>query len=92
MLKVRAGGTAVLVGLHAAQLNVPAGPLIGGERTIRGSFGYTEAEFRESVRMASQLDTRWVHTVDFDAAEAAFDALLRGRSDPSHVKIQMHMA
>lgn len=90
-LKVRAGGTAVLVGLHSAELALPAGPLIGGERTIKGSFGYTPDEFREAVAMLPDLDTAWVHTVPFAEAEGLFTALLEGRSPPAQVKLQMRM-
>jgi threonine dehydrogenase-like Zn-dependent dehydrogenase len=91
-MKVRAGGTAVLVGLHSADLAVPAGPLIGGERTLKGSFGYTPAEFREAVSMLPDLDVRWVHTVPFGEAEGMFTALLEGRTPPGQVKLQMRMS
>ncbi|SEB25976.1 zinc-binding dehydrogenase [Variovorax sp. YR216] len=90
-MKTRAGGTAVLVGLHSADLSVPAGPLIGGERTLKGSFGYTPDEFREAVAMLPDLDTRWVHTVPFGEAEGLFTALIEGRSPPGHIKLQMRM-
>lgn len=90
-LKVRAGGTAVLVGLHSADLAMPAGPLIGGERTIKGSFGYTPDEFREAVSMLPSLDTPWVHTVPFGEAEGMFTALLEGRTPAGQVKLQMRM-
>jgi len=91
-LKIRAGGTAVLVGLHSADLAMPAGPLIGGERTLKGSFGYTPDEFREAVAMLPDLDTRWVHTVPFGEAEGLFTALIEGRSPPGHIKLQMRMS
>ncbi|MBO9651346.1 MAG: alcohol dehydrogenase catalytic domain-containing protein [Variovorax sp.] len=91
-LKIRAGGTAVLVGLHSADLAMPAGPLIGGERTLKGSFGYTPNEFREAVAMLPDLDTRWVHTVPFGEAEGLFTALIEGRSPPGHIKLQMRMS
>lgn len=87
--RIRAGGTAILVGLHSADLHVPAGPLVGGERTLRGSFGYTSDEFLEAVDMVPHLDTRWIHSVPFAQAEGMFTALLEGRSPPGHVKLQM---
>lgn len=87
--RIRVGGTAILVGLHSPDLNLPAGPLVGGERTLRGSFGYTPDEFREAVGMLPDLDTRWVHSVPFAQAEGMFTALLEGRSPPGHVKLQM---
>lgn len=91
VLKTRPGGTAVLVGLHSADLLVPAAPIIGGERSIRGSFGYTDDEFREAARLADKLDTRWVHVIPFDEAESILLALIKGRGDPSQVKIQMRL-
>jgi len=90
-LKVRPGGVAVLVGLHSADLSFPAGPLIGGERTVKGSFGYTPDEFREAVSMLPDLDTQWVHAVPFAEAERMFTRLLEGRLPPGHVKLQMRM-
>ncbi|VTU24425.1 Putative L-galactonate oxidoreductase [Variovorax sp. PBS-H4] len=91
-LRVRPGGTAVLVGLHSADLALPAGPLIGGERTLQGSFGYTPDEFREAVSMLPDLDTRWVHAVPFDEAEQMFTRLLEGRLPPGQIKLQMRMS
>jgi 2-desacetyl-2-hydroxyethyl bacteriochlorophyllide A dehydrogenase len=91
VLRCISGGDAVLVGLHSAELNVPAGPVIGGERTIRGSFGYTDDEFREAAALVPRISTDWVHTVGFGDAEFAFQSLLAGRSDPRHVKVQMRM-
>lgn len=85
------GGHAVLVGLHSAELQVAAGPLIAGERTVHGSFGYTDAEFREAAGMVRQVPTDWVHTIEFDAAESAFRDLLAGTADPAHVKVQMRL-
>jgi threonine dehydrogenase-like Zn-dependent dehydrogenase len=87
--KVRPGGTAILVGLHDANLVASAGPIVGDERTIRGSFGYTRAEFREAIGLLADLDTRWIHTVPFAEAEGAFTALLQGRLHPTQVKLQM---
>lgn len=91
VLRCIPGGHAVLVGLHSAELQVPAGPLIAGERTVHGSFGYTDAEFREAAGMARSVPTDWVHTIDFDAAAAAFHDLLAGKADPAHVKVQMRL-
>jgi len=85
---LRPGGTAVLVGLHAAELSLRAGPLIAGEKTIRGSFAYSTNEFARAVQMANQFDEPWVWETPFDRSEAAFSELLTGRGDPRHAKIQ----
>lgn len=92
VLRCMAGGDAVLVGLHSADLDVPAGPVIGGERTIHGSFGYTDAEFREAAQLVSRISTDWVQVVDFEDAERAFQGLLAGQVDARHPKLQMRMA
>lgn len=91
VLGCMAGGDAVLVGLHAADLEVPAGPVIGGERTLRGSFGYSDAEFREAAQWVSRISTDWVRTIEFDDAERAFHGLLAGQVDARHPKLQMRM-
>jgi threonine dehydrogenase-like Zn-dependent dehydrogenase len=88
---VRPGGVAVLVGLHSADLSFPAGPLIGGERTVKGSFGYTPDEFREAVQMLPDLDTPWVHAVPFADAERMFTRLLEGLQPPAQIKLQLRM-
>jgi 2-desacetyl-2-hydroxyethyl bacteriochlorophyllide A dehydrogenase len=89
---LRQGGTAVLVGLHAAQLSLPAGPLIAGERTLRGAFAYTEAEFLEATSMAATLDTSWVRTIPFDAAAETLSAMVAGRPIGPEVKVHMQIA
>jgi 2-desacetyl-2-hydroxyethyl bacteriochlorophyllide A dehydrogenase len=89
---LRQGGTAVLVGLHAAQLSLPAGQLIAGERTLRGAFAYTEAEFLDATRMAVTLDTSWVRTIPFDAAAETLSGMVAGRPFGPEVKVHMQIA
>lgn len=89
---VRPGGTAVLVGLHAPELAVAGGPLVAGERTIRGSFAYTPDEFEESIGLAASLDTRWIATVPFDQSAQSFSDLLTGAADPARVKTHFSIA
>lgn len=84
---VRAGGTAVLVGLHAADLAVAGGAVVAGERTIRGSFAYTPAEFGEAIALAADLDTRWIATVPFERSAQVFADLVGGKADPALVKV-----
>lgn len=88
---VRAGGTAVLVGLHAPELSVAGGPVVADERTIKGSFAYTPDEFRESIGLAASLDTRWIATVPFAQSAQAFSDVLAGSSDPAGVKVHFRM-
>ena len=89
---VRPGGTAVLVGLHAPELAVAGGPVVAGERTIRGSFAYTPDEFAEAIGLAASLDTRWIAAVPFDQSERSFSDLLTGAADPARVKVHFNVA
>jgi threonine dehydrogenase-like Zn-dependent dehydrogenase len=88
---LRPAGTAVLIGLHAEQLAVPAGLIIGGERVVRGAFAYTETEFAEAAHMAAGLDTSWVRTVPLDGAVDTFSALVGGRGSPQDVKVHIEI-
>jgi threonine dehydrogenase-like Zn-dependent dehydrogenase len=89
---VRAGGTAVLIGLHEPGLAVAGGAVVAGERTIRGSFAYKPDEFNEAIGLAASLDTRWVATVPFDQSARTFSDLVAGRGDPTHVKVHFCIA
>ena len=89
---VRPGGTAVLVGLHSPEFAVAGGPVVAGERTIRGSFAYTHDEFVESIGLARNLDTRWIASVPFDRSADVFAALLTGTADPAGVKVHFSIA
>lgn len=89
---VRPGGTAVLVGLHSPEFAVAGGPVVAGERTIRGSFAYTPDEFIESIGLARSLDTRWIASVPFDRSADVFAALLTGTADPARVKVHFSIA
>lgn len=89
---VRAGGTAVLVGLHGVELSVAGGPVVAGERTIKGSFAYTPDEFNEAIGLAANIDTRWIATVPFEESGQAFSKLLSGSADPGHVKVQLRIS
>lgn len=89
---VRPGGTAVLVGLHAPEFAVAGGPVVAGERTIRGSFAYTHDEFVESIGLVRNLDTRWIASVSFDRSADVFAALLTGIADPARVKVHFRIA
>jgi threonine dehydrogenase-like Zn-dependent dehydrogenase len=85
---VRAGGTAVMIGLHDVQLSVPGGIVVAGEKKIQGSFGYTEGEFLQAARLAAEIDTRWIASIPFSQAEETFSSIMQGRGDPAQAKVQ----
>lgn len=88
---LRTGGTAVLIGLHAERLSVAAGPLIGGERTIRGAFAYTEAEFVEAIGIVRGMDTSWVRTIPFEYAADSLAAMVGGRYREREAKVHLQI-
>ncbi|MBO4224105.1 alcohol dehydrogenase catalytic domain-containing protein [Bradyrhizobium neotropicale] len=89
---IRPGGTAILVGLHSPEFAVAGGPVVAGERTIRGSFAYSHDEFVESIGLAKSLDTRWIASVPFHRSADVFAALLMGAGDPASVKVHFSIA
>lgn len=90
--RVRAGGTAILVGLHAPELSVPGGLVVAAEKTIRGSFAYTPTEFDEAIELAAGMNTAWIADVPFADSANAFMQLLTGEGDPSAVKVHLRIA
>ena len=89
--RVRAGGTAILVGLHSPDLSVAGGMVVAGEKTIRGSFAYTPEEFDEAIELAATLDTRWLSSVSFDRSAEMFTRMLAGTADPAAVKVHFQI-
>lgn len=79
---VRKGGTSCFVGLGLPEVGLPLFDVVVAERTIVGSFCYTDAVFSETVAAiaAGGLDVEPFLGVaeDLDAAPAAFEALAAG--------------
>lgn len=49
------GGTLVLVGNLAKEFTLPLQGVTSNETTVRGSYGFTKAEFRQAAEMAAHL-------------------------------------
>lgn len=86
---LRAGGTAVLVGLASPQIALVGGPVIAGEKTLRGAFGFTPAEFSEALEIAREIPIEWVATYPLREGSDVFGALLRGAARKGEVKVQL---
>src|SRR5262252_2039698 len=77
----RRGGTVVLLGLppHGATAPVPVDDLVNNDLTIRGSFGYTSAAWREVVTLLNagllELGFLVTHRFPLTEWEAALDTL-----------------
>lgn len=86
------GGTVALLGLHDDRLPASAAPLIVGDRTLAGCFGYTEPEFVEAVQLASEIDAPWAQDVPAGQAEAAIEALIAGTAPAGRIKTIIRFA
>jgi threonine dehydrogenase-like Zn-dependent dehydrogenase len=86
------GATVVLVGMGAPALEIPAFGVSTEERTVVGSFCYTDDQFREAAAWVNEgggvfaeLITR---EVAIDAADAAFAGLAAGDGTPGKVLVR----
>lgn len=85
------GGSVVLLGAAQKELELPVVQLILGNKSLRGSYGYTGAEFVTAMYDAADVDTSWVHTIPFDESEDALNEMLAGKADPAIVKLMFRM-
>ena len=78
---LRAGGTAVWLGLADSDARFDGNDLVRAEKRVLGSFAYTDAEFARALQIAGELDLGWATDVPFEAAEPMFMDLAGGRTD-----------
>jgi threonine dehydrogenase-like Zn-dependent dehydrogenase len=78
---LRPGGTAVWLGLLSANAPLDARDVVRMERSVRGSFAYTNDEFRAAVRMAPELDLDWTASFPLEQGALIFTELMGGRTD-----------
>lgn len=78
---LRPGGTAVWIGLMGADPAFDSLDLIRMEKTVRGSFCYTDDEFRDAVELAGTVDTSWVEEFPLEDGVRIFNELMHGRAD-----------
>lgn len=88
------GGTACFVGLGQPEVSIPLFDVVVPERTIVGTFAYTDAVFRQTVEhLANQrLDLQPLlgSVEDFNGIAAAFEGLANGERE--EVKIMLATA
>ncbi|MCQ4152521.1 alcohol dehydrogenase catalytic domain-containing protein [Rhodococcus qingshengii] len=81
MTALRPGGTAVWIGVNDPAATLAASmEVVVSERSIVGSFAYTDAEFAHAVAICARHDFDWVSTYPLGEAEAVFADLQSGRS------------
>ncbi|HEY1761446.1 MAG TPA: alcohol dehydrogenase catalytic domain-containing protein [Acidimicrobiales bacterium] len=76
------GGTTIWLGLATPDSNFDAAAAVRLEKTIRGSFAYTDEEFVAAIELAPHLDLSWSTTYPLDEGAKIFTALMNGESTP----------
>lgn len=74
-------GTAVWLGLAAAEAAIDGNDIVRSEKRILGSFAYTDADFAEAVALAATVDLGWATPVPMSRAHTTFMELAGGRTD-----------
>jgi threonine dehydrogenase-like Zn-dependent dehydrogenase len=79
---VRYGGRVIWLGNVEPEVVIPCNPVLSAERSLKGSYAYTAAEYREAVAM---IDERRIdlapllgETCSLEEAPAMFAALASG--------------
>lgn len=76
------GGVTVWLGLATPDAGFDATAAVRFEKTIRGSFAYSDAEFVEAIEMAPELDLSWFTTYPLEEGAKIFTALMNGQTTP----------
>lgn len=77
------GATTVWLGLAQPDPGFNALDAVRMEKTIRGSFAYSDDEFVQALEMAPSLDLSWSATYPLEEGADIFYALMRGQSTPA---------
>ncbi len=89
----RRGGRIVIVGLGAPTVDLGLYDLVPQERTIVGSYAYSNAEYREAARLVNErvMDVRPLveRTVSFEDTPRAFLSLSSGEDQSVKVMIEV---
>lgn len=79
---LRPGGSAIWIGLAAADPGFDSADLIRWEKRVVGSFAYTPEEFGSAVSLAPELDLSWVTPIGLEDSRRVFMSLADGADDP----------
>ena len=82
------GGTTVWLGLATSESAFDASAAIRFEKSIRGSFAYTNEEFAAAIALAPRLNLSWSTTFPLDQGAEIFTALMNGQSTPMKALLQ----
>lgn len=71
-------GTAVWLGLIDSDPGFDAAEIVRAEKAVRGSYGYTNDEFSQAIRLAAKVPASWVDVHPLSEGTAVFESLWRG--------------
>lgn len=74
--RLRPGGTAIWIGLHAERADLPAQDLVRTEKRVIGSFAYSDREFAAAVHAVSRIQPWWFETRPMADGAEIFHTLL----------------
>lgn len=78
------GGVAVWIGTHDDDTTIAGMGTVTNERTIKGSYGFTDADFRKAVSLmeSGKIEVEsWTKTFPLDNGIEVFFSLLQGKTD-----------
>ena len=79
----RVGGHATWIGNAEPRVEISLHAVVQAERTVMGSYGYTDTDFRRGLDLAAagRVPADWVaeRRITLDSAPADFDALAAGQ-------------
>ncbi len=85
-------GIVMWVGLHEDETTVPGMQIIYGEKTVKGSSAYTDADFATALKLiaSGKVEVKsWVHEFPLEQGVEVFWKLARGET-PEVVKALLH--
>lgn len=84
MEHLRPGGTAVWIGLHAADAGFDGLDLVRFEKRVIGTFCYHHEDFKDAINLLAMVDASWVRSFPLQAGVQVFHELLK--TTPTEVK------
>ena len=81
---LRPGGTAIYLGLGGGEAELNFLPVVNRELNLRGSYGYTDGDFSQAIRLISGRKIRadgWVHAASLVEGVGLFERMAAGSGD-----------
>lgn len=78
---LKPSGTTIWLGLLSPEAGFDAQAVIRQEQTVRGSFAYTNRDFKDAVALAPKVELGWGTPFSLEQGASIFTELMNGRSD-----------